>query len=234
MSSIAAHALIACVVCAGCGRVSFDDVILDAASDDASTGPLLVQEAGQAAVNVTTLSVALSSDPRAHDMLVLVGGGHIGQLLQPTGGSAVWTRAIYSAVHPNVEIWFGIADGTRTITIEAFATTGMSLWVGDWTGLALTDTLDDASAAGLTTSPASAGSITISATPELVIFAVNSYLPNTFGIPTGGTWTEVDTQIGDSMQRVWFDVATTVGDVAPVVDETQHRWDAAIAGFRTR
>ena len=62
----------------------------------------------------------------------------------------------------------------------------------------------------------------------------NSYLPTTFGIPTGGTWTEVDTQIGDSMQRVWFDVATTVGDVAPVVDETQHRWDAAIAGFRTR
>jgi hypothetical protein len=233
--SIAATAVAACVGL-GCGRVAFQSTV-DAAADgasDAATSPALVQGAGSAALNVPSVAATLDGVPAAGNMLVLVGGGHVGALLTPVGASASWTRAAISTMFPNIEIWFGVADGSSvTVTIQSTAPTGMSLWVGEWRGLSGTNVLDSGIATAGTASPASAGTIVLSGAPELVIFAVNSFFPNTYGVPTGGTWTELDTQLsGDSIQRVWFQIAMAPGTVAPTVDETRHQWDAAIAAFR--
>jgi hypothetical protein len=105
--------------------------------------------------------------------------------------------------------------------------------VGEWSRLDGANPFDVAVASSGNTSPASAGSISTTAPRDLVIFAVNSYLPNTFGAPTGGAWTMLDTQVGDSMQTVWFALVDTPGPVAPTVEESRHAWDAAIAAFRT-
>jgi hypothetical protein len=216
---------------AACGRFGFDGR-LDAAPD-AESGPSLVQGAGNASASASTLSVTFLSPPTLGHVLVLVGAAHISAIQPPTGGTRTWTRAAFSTTNPNMEIWFGVSDGAATtITIQGTAPTGLSLWVGEWAGLATTNVLDTSSAMDGSTSPASAGPITTSSTPDLVIFGANSFLPNTFGVPTNGSWSALDTQIGGSVQTVWFEIATMAGVIEPTVTETKHSWDAAIAAFR--
>jgi hypothetical protein len=225
---------------AGCGRRSFEqredaatDAARDGGSSDATRPGTLVQSAGAVSSSVATLSATLSSVPATDHVLVLVGAANIAPITTPTGGSSAWTRATYSPTNANIEIWYGLGDGaSTTVTIQTIGATGMTLWVGEWAGISITSPLDGVNAMAGTTSPASAGTVNVGTPPELLVFAVNSYLPNTFGTPTGGTWTEIDTRLGDSMQRVWVQIATTAGGLAPAVDETRHSWDAAIAGFR--
>jgi hypothetical protein len=74
--------------------------------------------------------------------------------------------------------------------------------------------------------------ITTSHAPDLLIFGVADYLPNTFGTPTGGPWTMFDTVMSNSIQTVWYQVATSPGVYEGRVSETVHMWDAALAAFR--
>ncbi len=229
-----------CATSSGCGRVAFDrstDAGTDAAADpatDAAAGPTLVQHAGGAANPAANLSATFIDAPVVGHVLVLVGAGHAGPLATPVGGSSAWALAAHSAIHANLDIWFGPADGSTTITIDAGMTTGYTLWVGEWSGLASAETLDTATAQSGTSSPATAGTITTSGDGELVIFAVNDFIPNTFGAPQPGTWTELDTQGVDSMQTVWMTLAPSPGPVAPAVTETRNSWDAGIAAFRAQ
>jgi hypothetical protein len=238
-AQIVTFAFVACSASVGCGRVGFDarvDGALDGAVDgasDAPSGPSLVESHGAADPNVTSLSITFSALTPGN-VLLLLGGGHLSQILTPTGGSTAWQRATYSTVNPNIELWYGVADGAGdTVTITATGVTGMSLWVGEWTGLATTNMLDAASSGNGGATPATAGSITTIDPDELVIFGATSYLPNTFGTPTAGPWTQYDVPIGDSMQRVWTRLAGAPGTFAPTVSQTANAWDAVIASFRT-
>lgn len=226
MTASAASALVV-FFAAACGRVGFDGV------DAPPAEPALLQGSGTATTG-TSAAVTLATPPAAGNVLVLVGAGHDDELEPPVGGAGAWQRAASSTLHPNVEIWIGVADGTATVSISTLAETGVTLWVGEWAGLATTDTIDAAAALPGTTSPATAGTITTTTAPTLVVFAVNDYLPNEFGAPTGGAWTELDTQRSDSVQRVWASIAHAPGELAPAVDETQHRWDAAVVALRAR
>jgi hypothetical protein len=222
-----------CVVAAGCGRVGFDTyAAADALTGDAGAGALLVQRAVDSMGSATTLSVTLPAPPASGHLLVMVGGSNINALVSISGGSPAWTRAAFSTTNPNIEIWFGIADGTPSVTIAAAGLTGMTLLVSEWSGLVTTNPLDLATATSGSASPASAGTITTSHAPDLLIFGAADYVPNTFGTPTGGPWTLLDSITSNSIQTVWYRVATTTGTYEAQVPETLHRWDAAIAAFR--
>lgn len=228
--------LLACTVGAGCGRIGFDAGSkgdAGATSDTADASPsLLVQRTSDSIASGTTLSVTMPAAPTSGHLLVMVGGTNIAPLASLTGGTATWTRATFSTSYPNIEVWFGVADGTSTVTITANGTTGLTLAVSEWSGLVTTSPLDAAIANSGTTSPASAGMITTSHAPDLVIFAVADYLNNTFGTPTGGAWIELDHAVSNSEQVVWYQVATSPGTYEGQVSETDHRWDAALVAFR--
>lgn len=231
--------LLGCTASLGCGRIGFEARATgdaagmpdDAPGTDASP-TMLVQRASDSLASGTTLSVTMPAAPAIGHELVMVGGSNIASLASITGGSANWTRAAGSTAYPNIEIWFGVADGTATVTITAIGTTGLTLALSEWSGLATVAPLDMATAASGTTSPASAGTITTTHAPDLVIFGAADYLVNTFGTPTGGTWTMLDTTMSSSMQSVWYEVATSPGAYQGQVSETVHMWDAAIAAFR--
>lgn len=161
------------------------DASLDAAAPDAPpAGPRLVQQATGNDVGVTTLSVTLPAAPASGDLLVMIGGDPHGPLDGVTGGGVTWTLATSSLVNMNVEIWYGITDGSSsTVTITYASQTGpMTMSVSEWANVAAPDPLDAAHAADGMTSPASAGSITTGG-PDLVLFAVADLTGNTFGDP---------------------------------------------------
>jgi hypothetical protein len=233
----ASLALVWSVVGPGCGRFGFGahdtpTDALDAPAVDAGLA-VPVQVASASVATTTSLAVTLATPPVSGHLLVMVGGGNIGQLSSISGGSTTWTRAAYSTQHPNIEIWFGVADGTSAVTITASGLTGMNLSVSEWIGPDTSNPLDIAMAAAGTTSPASAGTITTSYAPDLILFGVADYLPNSFEIPTGGPWTQLDSvAMGSSIQTVWYQIATAAGAYEGQVVETMHRWDAAIVAFR--
>ncbi len=240
MSSLGRALSVAVTACLACGRGGFDERVDAGAADagppgpDALTGPAIVQSAGDQAALVTSLSTTLPSTPTIGNVLVLVGGGQVSSLQPPTGGTSAWTHAASSTTNPNIEIWFGVADGgSPTITIQADSATAMAVWVSEWTGLATVNTLDAAIGASGSVSPASAGTITTTSAPDLLVFGAASFLPNAFGPPTDGAWTALDTRDNDSSsQTVWYRIAPTAGDIAPTVTETRNSWDAALAAFR--
>ena len=205
----------------------------DTSLDGAGSGVTLVQRVSNSLAMGTTLSVIFPAPPTSGHVLVLVGGTNIGQIASITGGSAAWTRAAFSTVYPNIEIWFGLTGASSTVTITATSLTGLTLSVSEWSGLATANTLDTATAMAGASSPASAGTIVTSFAPDLVIFGVADYTPNTFGTPNGGSWTTLDTAMSNSIQTVWYQVAPMAGTQGPQVSETLHMWDAAIAAFRT-
>lgn len=215
-----------------CGRLAFDPAS-DASIDppDARV-PVVVQRASTGLAVTTMLSVSLPAAPASGNLLVLVGSANIASLASVSGGSAGWTRAAVSTTYPNIEIWYGAPDGSSTVITTASGTTGMTLWVSEWSGLDPTSPLDAAIAMSGTTSPAVAGPITTTHAPDLLIFGVNDYLPNTFGAPVGGTWIALDTVMSNSVLSIWYAITTASGEHDGEVSETNHQWDAAIAAFR--
>lgn len=208
----------------------------DAESRDAPEAiPALVQQAiASADRSDNPLTATLPAAPRAGDLLVMVGADSRGALASVTGGGvATWTRATRSLANVNIEIWYGISDGSSaavTITYPAF---NDPLWqvVTEWSGMAATNVFDAASAMSGTASPASAGGAALTRR-ELAVFGVADLTPNTFGAPSDGTWTALmPVSSSSTVQQAWFLVAQSAGSVAPAVSETDHSWDAAIASF---
>ena len=56
--------------------------------------------------------VKTSTIPHAGNGLLMIGANQHTSLTSVTGG-ATWTRIASSAENANIEVWFGIADGTR-------------------------------------------------------------------------------------------------------------------------
>jgi hypothetical protein len=194
--------------------------------------PMLVQQAEADAPNSDAPLVAtLPAQPGAGHLLVAIGADEHGALTEITGGGVpTWARAAQSLSNTNIEVWYGVSDGSSaTVTVTADED-DLPMWVvvGEWSGATA---FDGAKSADGTTSPASAGAQAVHA-GDLVIFGVADQSPTTFGTPQGA-WTELlPARSSHTEQRVWFTVAAATGTLAPSVTETALSWDAAVAAFR--
>lgn len=214
-----------------------DAPMLDAfAPDAAPAGAQLVQQKARDSATATSLSLTLDTPPTSGNMLVMMGAGPSAQLDGVSGGGvATWTRAAFSPVHTNMEIWFGVTDGSSsTVTISlAQSDASLSMLVSEWSGLATTLALDGASANAGATSPASAGSITTTHAHDLLLFAVSDYTPNSFGTPSG--FTALTPLAGNQTgvnQVGWYREVTTTGTYSASVTETRHEWDAVLVALK--
>ena len=221
------------------------DATFDTATDDSITlldarspaVPALVHEISAFANNSNApLSATLPALPAAGHLLVMIGAAEHGGLTSVSGGGvATWTRATQSLSNVNIEIWYGVTNGSSATITIAFPAYSLPMWmdVSEWSGLAVSNILDGAVSKSGATSPATAGSLSASAN-DLVLFAVGDSKPNTFGTPTQGTWTDMITVTTNATtQTAWYRFAAAAGTVNPGVTESAHSWDAAVAAFRT-
>lgn len=214
------------------------DASLDAAIaiDAPAPGAVLVQQKARERTASSTLATTLDAPPLAGHTLVMIGGGPVAPLVGVSGGGiATWRRAAFSPVAANVEIWYGVTDGsssTVTITAES-AASSLTMLVTEWSGLATTLALDGASANADTTTTASAGQISTTNAPDLVLFAVASFTPNTFGTPAGFTalMPLAGAQTGVN-QAAWYRQVATSGTVSPTVSVTSTEWDACLVALK--
>src|SRR5262245_22820358 len=152
--------------------------------------PMIVQQAGNILTNASSISATLPALPGSGRVLVMVGAAIDGALDSVTGGGATWTRATSSLDNTNIEIWYGVSNGSSsTITIARAANNGtIFLAVSEWTNLATTATLDIARSTSGAGTTASAGTLTTANARDLIVFAVSAQAPNTFGTPSQGPW----------------------------------------------
>ena len=214
------------------------DALSDALSDAfVSQGPALVQQATASAPNTNApVAAMLSSPPISGHLLVMVGAAEHGGLSTVTGGGVpTWTRATRSVTNSNVEIWYGVTDGSSATVAITFPAFTLPIWmaVSEWSGMASANVLDGARSTAGTTSPASAGALATTHAHDLLIFAVTDNTPNTFGAPTQGAWTAMTgVTAAPLVQATWYREVAATGSYNPTVTETGHGWDAAAAAFR--
>jgi hypothetical protein len=225
-----------------CGRLHFgtpspDARLTDARppdtlGDDAPAGPGLVQQTTTSAEAGTSLTATLPAPPHAGDLLVMVGAIQSEGLDTVTGAGVTWQLAHAETTRANVEIWYGITDGSDS-TVQIAATLTGELWISfeEWRGV--TAVLDAQNGMSGVMNPASAGAITCGATGDLVILGVADNLPNTFGTPGAATWTALAPPATSShIEQPWYTFSAPAQMLAPTVTETGGSWGAAIAAFR--
>jgi len=235
---------------AGCDRVfgltrdatdaATDAVTVDTIGDGPSTGVALVRHITAQALSTKSLPADLGVLPAKDHLLVIVGAAATAPLLRPTGGGVpTWKLAAQSVIEQNVEIWYGVTDGSSsavTIVCNSMCDNNVGpMWMSlsEWSGLATAAPLGPMNAATGTASggmpgTASAGSITTIDAPNLLVFGVSDSSDIS---PVVTDWTVLDGIMVDSVvQRAWYRVATTIGPYAPGTTVTS-AWDAAIAAF---
>ncbi len=212
------------------------DAALDAPPDAAAaTATLIQQNTAYGAAPTASLSVTLATTPTAGHVLVMVGATPQASLATVTGGGVTtWTQIAASTVNANIEVWYGVSDGSSsTVTIGLpGGTAPMGMAVTEWAGLATTNTLDVKVVANGLTSPANAGALTTTGAPRLLLFAVGNITPNTFGTPGPAMWNALMGPSGAIQQRTWYRVTNITSVYVPSVSETGHAWDAALVALR--
>jgi hypothetical protein len=236
-------ALAGCASLGACGFTaerapSQIDAPLDSAPDidAAAIVPLLVQEQTQFATTGAQLTVTFGNTPAAGNTLVMIGAANSGSLTAVTGGGvATWTRAASAASNANIEVWFGVTDGSQGVISISRTGNPLAIWlsVTEWSGLATSTSLDTAVAASGTSTTASAGTITTTNPRDLVIFAVADENAGAFGNPTQGPWSPFAVLSGNSIrQTAWHRVVSATGSYTPEVPTSGADWDAALVALR--
>jgi hypothetical protein len=214
------------------------DAAIDAAPDvpidAAPLLPVLVQEVTGFSSTGNSLSVTLPAAPIAGHVLMMIGGDPQSGLDSVSGGGATWTLATRSTAEANVEVWTGVTNGSSSTVTIALAgnVSTFSMAVSEWANLASTNLVDVTSIGNAPGSPATAGSITSTGAPELVLFGAGAFGTVTWGTPSGGPWIPMMSVTSSVSQAVWYRVATTTGTFAPSVTESGTSWDAALVALR--
>lgn len=211
-----------------------DTMLMTDAMVDAPPGgppPELLQQAFQFATPGTSVTATFQNSPLAGHILVAVAGCSTNSLDAITGGATSWLRAAFSTANANVEVFVGVANGEKAVTVTLpTCATQMSLSISEWEHVSLpVETV--AANAGLA-SPATANSITTSGAPRLLLFSVANFTPNTFGTPSQGPWNELTPIVGQVELRTWYRVVTASATFAPTVSETRHNWDATLVSIK--
>ena len=215
----------------------------DATGDGPSATAELVQQVTGSSDPATTLEATLPAPPTSGHVLVMVGAAETAVLASVSGGGVTtWKVAARSNRYQNVEIWYGVTDGSSsTVTIKCVTsctTTQGPMWMslGEWSGLATTSLFETGNAANGTASAAlpgvaNAGAITTIDAPDLLIFGVVDHGTISTQV-TGGQWTALEPiSLGSVAQSAWYQIVSTTGQFAAETAVTSN-WDAAIAAFR--
>lgn len=198
--------------------------------------PMIVQQQARYAGSGSPLDLALTANPASGNTLVMIGAANQGNLSGVTGGGVTtWLRAARSATNANVEIWFGVTDGSQaTVSISRTGNTG-PIWlaISEWSGLGASVALDQAIASDGTSGTASAGTIATTSARDLLIFAAADENSATFGAPSPGSWTGFATIGGGSIrQAAWYQLTSATGTYGPQVTTSGAIWDAALVALR--
>lgn len=208
----------------------------DSVPPDALVLPALIQQKQASAAAGPSLSLTLDAAPVNGDVLVMIGGCPAAPLMSVTGGGVTtWTVAASSTINVNVELWYGVTDGsssTVTITLNG-AVSPMTMMVSEWAGLSTMFTADGASFMDGTSSPATAGPVATTHAHDLLFFGVGDGFPNAFGAPAGFTALNgVSGQGTGVSQGGWYREVTATGTYSASVTETSHHWDAVLVSLR--
>lgn len=207
----------------------------DAPPDAVPPTATLIQQATNSVPIGAMLSATLPAAPGAGHMLVMIGATPSGPLTSVTGGGATWTRAASSAVNSNIEIWYGVTDGSSAVVTINRTNSGSTMWlaVSEWSGLASTMALDGAAANDGIANPVTAGGIMTTNARDLVLFGASAFAPNTYGAPGPGSWTAM-TGIATQLitQSTWYRIESSTGTFAPQVTQSGGSWDAVVAALR--
>jgi hypothetical protein len=231
-----------CELRASDASIGSDDAPTDPSTDgaidappDAATMAMLVQQTTNYATSAAMLSATLATTPASGSVLVMIGATPSGGLTSVTGAGATWTRATQSLMNSNVEIWFGVTNGSSATVTVARTNNVAPMWlaVSEWSGLSTTSTVDKAASTYGSGNPVSAGSIQTANARDVIIFAATAYTPNTYGVPSPGTWTPMTGIAGQTnTQSAWYRVESATGTFAPQVTQTGGFWEAAIVALR--
>jgi hypothetical protein len=213
----------------------------DGAAPQDSTGlvaPALVQQITTSVDHGATLSATLPAMPAAGNALVMIGANEHDVLTSVTGGGATWAIAAGSAQNANVELWFGISDGSSaTVTIDcATDCDPQPSWISlsEWSGLATSNLLDIAIADNGLDSPARTSGVTTTGAHDLLVVAAADLQPNNFGEPMPGTWRPLTPIVTAAIaQSAWYAVVPP-GTYTPTVSETGNNWDAVLVGLHAQ
>jgi hypothetical protein len=215
-------------------------MMIDAAASTDGSGatPPLVQQRTDSILTGASLTVTLPAPPAAGHTLLMIGAATQGPLTSVSGGGvATWTLATKSTVHGNIEVWYGITDGSSAAVTIAMTGSFQPLLMSltEWSGLATgANAIDRAQAANGTGTTAAAGAITTTHANDLVLFGVSdlNFSPLTFVAPTPGTWNALDPVKGLVSEGVWWQIASSTGTLSPSLAGTAMGWDAAVVAIR--
>jgi hypothetical protein len=194
--------------------------------------PMLRQQAASYANSAASLSATFPASPTSGNLIVMIGGTPTAPLTSVTGGGiATWQLAASSTVQSNVEVWYGITDGSSATVTIALTNNSSPTWltVSEWANV--TGVVDASNKLDGTASPATAGMITTT-TRDLLVFGVSQFAPTTIGSPTPGTWTALQPIDGFVKQREWYRVEPTAGTYGASVSVSSGGWDAALVAFK--
>jgi hypothetical protein len=232
----------------GCDRVyGLDrgraDAAPDPTGDGADSGIALVQKVADSLPSGTMFHGTFKNPPTSGNLLIMIGAAETDALKRPTGGGVgTWMVAAQSNQHQNVEIWWGVTDGSSsTVTIACGTRCAQTLgpmWLEltEWSGLATAAPVDDHNAAdgtAIMTPPgvASPGTITTISGPDLLILGVTDDRSIDTQVMDVEPWMPLDPIMADPVtQRAWYRIAQTPGSYTPRVTVTAD-WDAAAAAF---
>ena len=228
----------ACERSASADGAAGDAAIDDATIDAAMNPPALVQQITASLDHSATLSATLPAKPVAGNVLVMIGANEHDVLSSVTGGGATWTIAAGSAQNANIELWFGITDGSSaTVTINCVTTCdAQPTWMNlsEWSGLASSRLFDVAIANDGLDNPARTNGVTTTGAHDLLVVGVGDLQPNNFGEPMPGTWQPFTPIVTAAIaQSAWYAVVPP-GTYTPTVSETGNNWDALLVGLHAR
>jgi hypothetical protein len=197
----------------------------------------LERQATMTGSQATAITATLSSTPTAGDLLVMVGASVLSELDTVTGASVDWTRAVVAVGGDDVEIWYGVADGSDSaITISGCSAGPMWMSVSEWAGISTMDPLDTSSGSNGAGALASPGTTDAGAL-DLVIVAATC--DGMLGIGSDQDWSQLQgTQVASDgltiEQAEWWTAVRSGTEVSPTISvPSSLTWDAAIAAFRS-
>lgn len=196
--------------------------------------PVLRQQAVNYASSAASLSATLPAPPTAGNVILMIGGTPAAPLTSVTGGGiAMWKAAVTSTVQANVEIWYGITDGSSATVTVALTNNTSATWlnVSEWENL--TGAVDDTNKLDGQTGPATPGSVTTT-TRDLLVLGLAQFTPTNIGSPNPGTWTALQPIDGSVKQRAWYRVESTPGTYGASINVSNTGWDAALAAFKIK
>lgn len=203
----------------------------------------LVQQQTASDPKQWTLAATLPDPPTSGNVLVVIGATDRYNLLSPSGGGvSTWMLAAMSGTHANLEIWYGIPDGssaTVTITCACPMTTlgNMRLSVSEWAGLATSNVVEDGKDAAGTATPGAATlpPLTTLDSPDLLIFGVavvGTAASDATDAAGRGMWTALDSiSVDPVVQRQWYQLVAEPNTYTASA-MVNGDWDAAIVAFR--